>query len=118
MYKDSQHSIRRLLRHCHHDFGVDEACQAMVTLAPDLYQGEFGSLPANDTCPFYPGIEVSVLEDQGQDWQEENGTCPIFNGTRPIIDDDQGNDGGKSCKSRNGTASSGGSCPVSIATLI
>lgn len=97
---------------------VDEACQAMVTLAPDDPQGEFGSLPANDTCPFYPGIEVSVLEDQGQDGKEENGTCALFNGTRPTIDDDQGSGSSKSCKSKNGTASSGGSCPVSIATLI
>lgn len=100
---------------------VDEACQAMVTLAPDDPQGEFGSLQKNDTCPFYPGVEISPLDDQGQDGQKENDTCPLFNGTRPSIDDDQGDDGTMSCKAKNGTSTGsgkGGSCPATMANLV
>ena len=99
---------------------IDSACQAMVTFAPDDPQGEFGSLPQNDTCPFFPGVDVSSSDDQGQDGKKSNGTCTMWNGTRPSFDDDQGSDD-RTCKAKNGTTTrggAGGSCPISNATLI
>jgi hypothetical protein len=103
---------------------IDAVCQAQVTFAPDDPQGEFGSLPtnaSNETCPYFPGVNVTVLDDQGADGQQ-NDTCPMPNGTRTSIDDDQGDDEPKSsCTLNNGTtidSSSAPSCPLSNATLI
>jgi len=102
---------------------IDDVCQAQVTLAPDDPQGEFGMLPANssnETCPYFPGVNVTVLDDQGADGQQ-NDTCPMPNGTRTSFDDDQGDDDPKSsCQLNNGTAPGGEapSCPLSNATLI
>jgi hypothetical protein len=92
----------------------------MVTFAPDDPQGEFGSLPQNDACPYLSSVDLSPSDDQGQDGMKGNGTCPMWNGTRPSFDDDQGSDKPKTCKAKNGTVthgSSGGSCPISMATL-
>ena len=99
---------------------IDEVCQAMVTFAPDDPQGEFGSLPQNDTCPFSPGVNVSPSDDQGQDGEKSNGTCAAWNGTRSSFDDDQGSDEPKKCTLKNGIihGNTGGSCPISNATLI
>lgn len=103
---------------------IDDVCQAQVTLAPDDPQGEFGMLPTNSsnaTCPYFPGVNVTVLDDQGADGQS-NDTCPMPNGTRTSFDDDQGDDEPKSsCKLNNGTTLDSGSapsCPLSNATLI
>lgn len=103
---------------------IDDVCQAQVTLAPDDPQGEFGMLPGNTsnaTCPYFPGVNVTVLDDQGADGQS-NATCPIPNGTRSSFDDDQGDDEPKSsCKLNDGTTLDSGSapsCPFSNATLI
>lgn len=101
---------------------IDNACKAKVTFAPDDPQGEFGFIPANnanDTCPFFPGLNVTALDDQGSDGQEQNDTCQMPNGTRTSIDDDQG-DGevAQSCGASNGTMADGPSCPTSNATLV
>lgn len=101
---------------------IDDVCQAQVTLAPDDPQGEFGTLPANssnETCPYFPGVKVTVLDDQGADGQS-NDTCPMPNGTRTSFDDDQGDDEPKSsCNLNNSTTlDSAPSCPLSNATLI
>jgi hypothetical protein len=103
---------------------IDDSCQAEVTLAPDDPQGEFGTLPdmsSNETCPYFPGVNVTVLDDQGTDGQQ-NGTCQPLNGTRTTMDDDQGdNDGKQSCQLNNGTMADGGtgsSCPVNNATMV
>lgn len=100
---------------------IDDVCQAQVTFTPDDPQGEFGSLPtnaSNETCPYFPGVNVTVLDDQGADGQQ-NDTCPMPNGTRTSIDDDQGDDEPKSsCTLNNGTAIDPPSCPLSNATLI
>ena len=104
---------------------IDDVCQAQVKLAPDDPQGEFGTLPAtssNETCPYFPGLNVTVLDDQGSDGQKKNDTCPMPNGTRTSLDDDQGDDEPKqTCKLNNGTMVEGGaapSCPSSNTTLI
>lgn len=104
---------------------IDDICQAQVTFAPDDPQGEFGTLPANasnETCPYFPGVNVTVLDDQGEDGQRQNDTCPMPNGTRPSLDDDQGDDEPrKACNLNNGTTTDGGtapSCPASNDTLI
>jgi hypothetical protein len=104
---------------------IDDVCQAQVTLAPDDPQGEFGTLPtnaSNETCPYFPGVNVTVLDDQGSDGQKQNNSCPMPNGTRTSFDDDQGDDEPKQiCKLGNGTAIDGTtapSCPLSNATLI
>lgn len=101
---------------------IDNACQAKVTLAPDDPQGEFGFLPVNNatqTCPFFPGLNVTALDDQGSDGQKQNDTCQMPNGTRTSIDDDQGDgEPAQSCGASNGTMVDGLSCPASNATVI
>lgn len=91
---------------------IDDTCPTLVAVAPDDVQGEDGSHPSgNQTCPVYPGIEVSVLDDQGQNGLEKNDTCPVLNGTASTFDDDQGSEGSKSCK-LNGTVAGGATCPA------
>jgi hypothetical protein len=104
---------------------IDDVCQTQVTLAPDDPQGEFGTLPANasnETCPYFPGVNITVLDDQGSDGQKQNDTCPMPNGTRTSFDDDQGDDEPRqTCKLGNGTTIDGTtapSCPLNNATLI
>ena len=58
------------------------------------------------------------MTTKGKTDRKATALVPCGMSPAPSFDDDQGSDEPKTCKAKNGTATLGGSCPISNATLI